>query len=107
MTLTPQAPAAALPTPPTNADPAEAKRQRFTLTRARDLDARLDAILMRANASLVELEAVGIVAVAEHEESSPVRQQLHQIATALANVVEQVTPAKGKSTQIVDLLEAL
>lgn len=81
----------------------EVKRQRFTLTRARELDARLEAILLRSRTALAELSESGIDP--NMDETHPVKQQLVQIAQALSVVLEMTEPAKEKSSQIVGLLE--
>lgn len=103
MTTTPQAPAAALPTPPEAPSQDGPKRQKFTLTRARDLDARLDAIVLRANAAVAELAAVGITEGVE--EQNPIRQQLVQILPQLTAVAENAAAAKVSSERIVTLLD--
>ena len=107
MTSTPIAPVHALPDPPAapaaGAVPAEPKRQRFTLTRARDLNARVEAIQLRVTTALAELAEVGIVPGIE--EQNPVKQQLVAVASDLTAVKEAIEPAVGKAAQILAVLD--
>lgn len=97
----------AAPVPATDPapEPGEAKRQRFTLTRARDLHARLDAITLRSDAALAELAAVGIEPGYEGEHVHPVKRELQNVADALGTIRDQGNPAKAKAEQIVGLLD--
>lgn len=100
-------PPAAVEVSPMRDDVVTGKRQRFTLTRARSVDAAITAIGLRAAGALAELEAVGIVTGSETPEVSQVRQQLAVIASGLAQVASHVDDSGARSRQIVELLEAL
>jgi len=79
------------------------KRQKFTLTRARDLEARLEAISMRAAGAIRELEAVGIHP--DVAEQNPVRDDLTLVYPELTKIMESAAYAKARVASIVTILD--